>query len=511
MSSRSFLPRLSRRDLLWLPLLPAAPRLRAQAGPFVLPEGVPRDGATPATTAIQAIIDRCHAAGGGEIVFPPGKYLSGTLHLRDRVALTLQPGAIVTGSPRLDDYPVERDAIASYTSNYTERCLIRADGARDIAIRGEGTIDGSGAAFAGPYKVRPYLMRFIGCRGVHIEGVTLQNSAMWVQHYLDCEDVRIDGVRVRSRRPRVNNDGIDIDSCRRVRISDCDIDSGDDAIVLKATAASPCRDVVVTNCVLSTLANAFKLGTESNGGFDNIVFSNSTIYNTRLAGIALEMVDGGRLARVSISGITMRDVACPIFVRLGNRARPIAEGDAKPGMGSLSGIMISGVQAESETSTICSITGLPGHPVEDVLLEDIRLLVAGGGAAAPDRPVPEQAEAYPEGSMFGPLPAYGLYCRHVRGLTLDRVALRAAKSDARPALVVDDCERVALTAMEGSAGSAPLIDLRDGRGVRIRESQLALKLSGAATHDVAIASDEAGEPAVQAGAEVPAGAWRRVR
>ncbi|MEO6830092.1 MAG: glycosyl hydrolase family 28 protein, partial [Acidobacteriaceae bacterium] len=288
----------SRRSLFMLPVLAAVPYLAGESKSHSVPTGVAGDGVTLDTRAIQAAIDRCAAAGGGVVLFPAGHYLIGTLHLRDHVTLMLEAGAVLLGSKHLEDYPILHDTIPSYTSAYTERCLIRADGVKDIAIKGAGTIDGNGAAFTGEYKVRPFLLHFVACHGVHILEVTLQNPAMWTQHYLECEDVLIDGIRVRSRRPGVNNDGIDVDSCRRVRIANCDVNAGDDAIVLKATTNSPCRDVVVTNCILSTLSNAFKIGTETNGGFDNIVFSNSVIYDTEFAGIALETVDGADLTRV---------------------------------------------------------------------------------------------------------------------------------------------------------------------------------------------------------------------
>jgi polygalacturonase len=422
------------------------------------------------TRAIQSAIDQCGASGGGPVLVPPGRYLTGTLRLRDRVTLELEGGAEILGSPRLEDYPVVQDSVRSYTYNYTERCLIRADGVTDCGIRGAGVINGNGAAFAGAYTVRPYLLRFIACKGVRMEGITLRDSAMWVQHYLDCEDVYIDGIRVRSRRNHVNNDGIDIDSCRRVRISNCDIDAGDDAIVLKATAAAPCRDVVVANCILSTLCSAFKLGTESNGGFDNIVLTNTVIHNTRLAAIALETVDGGELSRVSISNVMMRDVGCPIFVRLGNRARPVMDGDPKPGWSTLSGVTIRGVQATSNSKIGCSITGLPGHPVENVLLDDVRIVAPGGGDdAMAAREIPERPEAYPEYSMFGPLPAHGLYCRHVRGLSLNRVSFSTAMADRRPALVADDVDGLRIEDLEGYAPetAAALTKFRNVRRLRI--------------------------------------------
>lgn len=505
----------SRRSLFMLPAMAAAPQLVAQSGTSLTPTGARGDGVTLDTRAIQAAIDRCAAVGGGAVALPAGRYLTGTLRLKDHVTLVLEAGAVLLGSKRLGDYPVQKDMISSYTSNYTERCLIRADGASDIAITGAGMIDGNGAAFTGSYLVRPYLMRFVECRGVHISGITLQNPAMWTQHYLACEDVLIEGIRVRSRRPRVNNDGIDVDSCRRVRIANCDIDAGDDAIVLKATTSSPCRDVVVTNCILSTLCNAFKLGTESNGGFDNIVFSNSAIYGTELAGIALETVDGGDLRRVSISNIVMRDTRYPIFLRLGNRARPVSESSPRPGIAAFSGVMIRGVIADASSPFGCLIAGLPDHPIEDVVLEDIQLTTPGGGTQGEaGRQIPERATAYPEAMMFGTLPASGVYCRHVRGLSLNRISLRTARPDSRPALVADDVDDLAISGLSGPAAGIPLIEFHDVRHARIRETRTSggnqelLKVSGSGSQDIAITSDQEERPLITSDTDVGAKSWR---
>jgi len=186
--------------------------------------------------------------------------------------------------------------IRSYTDNYTDKSLIYAEGASNIVILGRGVIDGQGAAFRGPYKMRPYLIRVTNCRNVLVSDVTILNSPMWVQHYLASDEIEIRNVSVHSL-VNANNDGIDIDGCSKVRVSDCEIVSGDDAIVFKGTLNRPCRDIAVTNCILSTRCNALKLGTESNGGFENIVVSNCTIYETDLAGIAVEMVDGGLRGR----------------------------------------------------------------------------------------------------------------------------------------------------------------------------------------------------------------------
>jgi polygalacturonase len=450
--------------------LAAAPSASRAIRPSVLDVreyGAKGDGARLNTKAIQNAIDACAQAGGGTVLFPAGVYLSGTIVLKAHVTLDLDSGATLLGSKDLRDYPSHVPALRSYTDTYTEKSLIFAEGVEDVAIRGRGVIDGQGAAFKGPYKVRPYTMRFVSCRNVSVTGVTIKDSPMWVQHYLACDEVDIRGISVHSR-VNGNNDGIDIDGCQRVRISDCEITSGDDAIVLKSTADRPCKDVVVTNCVLSTRCNALKLGTESNGGFENIAISNCTIYDTRLAGIAIEMVDGGILDRVTVSNITMNGVGAPIFIRLGDRARPFVTGGPRPPVGKLRNVSISGVTAVGAGKTGCAIAGLPDNAIENVTLDNIRLTFAGGGKASDaHREVPENASGYPEHSMFGTLPAYGFYCRHVKNLTLRGIQTSLAQPDERPALVLDDVEtaELASSAFTSASEAEPCI-----RFVQVRDA-----------------------------------------
>jgi polygalacturonase len=375
------------------------------------------------------------------------------VYLKSNVSLYLERGAVLLGSKNLEDYPVTIAQYRSYTDNYTERSLLYGENLENVGLEGAGTIDGQGAAFKGPYKVRPYMIRMIGCRNVTTSGLTLRNSPMWVQHYLACDNVYVCGLTVSSR-VNANNDGINIDSCDRVRIADCDISSGDDAIVLKSTSARVCRNVTVANCVLSTLCNALKLGTESNGGFEDIAISNCVVYDTRLAGIALEMVDGGVLDRVTVTNVTMNKVGAPVFVRLGNRARPFQEKMAKPGMGRLRNVIISNVQASGGGKAGCSITGLPKHLVEHITLENIRLWFEGGGTREDARrPVPEVPDKYPEYSMFGVLPAYGFYCRHARKMTFHNVEVYAPKEEERLPLVTDDVEDLTVSGSSNLGGA----------------------------------------------------------
>ena len=256
--------------------------------------GARGDGASMDTAAIQRAIDACAASGGGTVYFPPGRYVSGTLILRSHVTLHLEAGAVLLGSKSLADYPSTIPKLRSYADIYTERSLLYAENLDNIAIHGRGTIDGQGAAFHGEYKVRPFLIRMVDCRDISIRDIRLRDAAMWALHLLACDDVAIDGVSLRSR-VNPNNDGIDVDSCRRVRISNCEISTIDDNIVFKSCTDRPCQEIAVVNCVLSTDCSALKLGTESNGGFEDIAISNCTIYDTRGTGIAVLLVDGGLL------------------------------------------------------------------------------------------------------------------------------------------------------------------------------------------------------------------------
>jgi polygalacturonase len=383
------------------------------------------------------------------VYVPPGRFLSGTLVLKSNVTLELEAGATLLGSTNPRDYPPHRPALRSYTDYYVCQSLIYGENLERIGIRGRGTIDGQGAAFPwGEYRDRPYLIRLVNCRDVRVEGVFLRNSAMWMQHYLACQRVVIDGLTVWNHSAH-NNDGIDLDACRDCIVRDSRFDADDDAICLKSTLERPCENVVISNCIASSHCNAIKMGTESNGGFQNVTITNCTIEAPReskpingtqrgLAGIALESVDGGRLDGVAISNITIRDVAVPIFMRLGNRARPFTHDGPKPPVGTFRNVTITGVVATGMSTVGCAIAGIPGHKIENVCLADLNLQFEGSGPKPSAKPVPENETKYPESRMFGPLPAYGFYCRHVEGITFSNIRLRTDQPDPRPALVTDD-------------------------------------------------------------------------
>jgi hypothetical protein len=272
--------------------------------------------------------------------------------------------------------------------------------------------------------------------------------------------------------------------------------------------------VVVSGCVLRSTCNALKMGTESNGGFQNVVLTGCTIYDTRLAGVALEIVDGGALDRIVVSDLAMTGVGAPIFLRLGNRARPFQEGMATPGLGSMKNVTISNIEATGANPTGCAIAGLPEARIENVTLSNIRLSFAGGGTAEQaSRAIPEEVEKYPEYAMFGRLPAYGFYCRHVDGLTLANIQLQLAGPDKRHAVVFDDVRNATVDGLNAawSSGAVPSLRLTDVQDVWIRGSRPApgtdvfLKVQGAKTEGVTLMGNDLRgvKKAVEADAGVP--------
>lgn len=457
--------------------------------------GAKPDGKALCTQAIQKAIDACAAAGGGTVRLAGGQFLCGAILLKSHVTLYVERGATLLGSPHPADYPEDPHAFVSrFTAEHGRCSLITAEKTENVAIEGGGTIDGQGwgkemtaligSIRAGKTKkgMRPLVLRFSECRNVKVRDITLKRSAFWMQNYLACEDVLIEGVTVENVGP-TNTDGLDLDGCKDVRVANCRFISRDDSLCLKSTSDRPCENVVVTNCILSSPCNAIKCGTDSTGGFVNVNVSNCVVRDSG-GGISLELVDGGRLERVIVSDINMHRVANPIFVRLGNRGR----GQEKPTPGVLRSVIIRNVQADEVTNlTGCSITGQPGHPVENVALESIRITFKGGGARDDaTRDVPEWPERYPEFFMFtaegvemfknreaGRLPAYGFWVRHARNVRLAHLDLRFEQPDARPALLFDDAQDVKvfdLTA-QSVAQTPALIWLRQTDGVLIAGCQ----------------------------------------
>ena len=404
--------------------------------------GATGDGETLDTKAIQDAIDSCSAAGGGTVDFPGGRYLTGSLFIKDNVTLNLRHDALLTGSTDIGHYS-NPDAYVDGAGCRRGWALIVAADSHSVGITGEGAIDGCGAAFAEAPE-RPMLLRFIRSKRIRVEGVSLQNAGAWASHYFQCRDVSISEVTIKSRCAH-NNDGIDIDSSSDVTITGCNIDTGDDAICFKTTSEQPCRDVVVSDCDLSSDWGAIKFGTESMGDFERFRISDCRIRDTDGGGIKIFSVDGARISDIVLHDITMDQVDMPLFIRLGRRLRTYRPGDKPQEPGSIRNVTLRDVEAVTVDkghvfpATGAFITGTPDLLVEDVEISCVAISLAGGGAQEHSEVEPPELETeYPEYRSFGVLPSHGLYCRHARGIMVDHLHVETREPDGRPAILLQD-------------------------------------------------------------------------
>lgn len=419
--------------------------------------GAKNDTTVLSTAAIQQAIDQCAEAGGGRVVVPAGNYKTGTIILRSHVDLHLETGATLYGSTDLKDYFAMKTDYLSLRTQTSTIQLIFADKVENVSISGRGTIDGRGAAFKkltwnDEGITRPHLLRFIQSRDISVSDVTLRNSGCWMQHYLACDRLQIRGIKVYNRN-NYNNDALDLDGCHDVIVSDMIADSDDDGITLKSTSPRLCENITIQNCIVSSHCNAIKLGTETNGGFRNINISNCVVkpsedQSTQFFGdpskrgtstISLEITDGGTLENVHIANIVAEGTESPIFIRLGNRARGYAEGVPVTKVGRIKGVHLSNITVTGAGATGCSITGLPGHPVEDIWLSDITISQQGGCKQI-EVPADEKEKDYPEATMWGLLPAKGFFVRHARNVNFRNIMVTTTLPDERPEFIKDDVE-----------------------------------------------------------------------
>ncbi|MEP3388345.1 MAG: glycosyl hydrolase family 28 protein [Reichenbachiella sp.] len=432
------------------------------------------DGKTFATQAIQEAIDKASDKGGGKVIIPDGTFLSGTIVLKSNVELYLEEGAVLLGSIDIQDY----DRIKN------DHALIIARDQKDIMISGKGVINGrgqelalamdslhhSGNAIDKGYNHRrlrpagrPNLIKMSNCSNVKITDIKAMNGTNWVIRLDKCDQLVIDRIHIDSD-AFWNNDGIDIEDCKNVRITNSYVNAADDGICLKSNdPQSYCDQVYIANNTVRSSASAIKFGTRSNGGFKNIVIEDITIYDTFRSALAFEAVDGGVIENITATNVFAVNTGNAIFIKLGHRN---VDGE----IGSIRNITIKNldVHIPFETPDLkykirgpqlpffhnpfpASISGLPGHDVENVTIEDVSISYPGRadrGYAHMDLwrldDVPENESQYPEFSMFGELPSWGFYVRHVNGLKLKNVRLSVRDVDFRPAYVFDDVKNLTL-------------------------------------------------------------------
>lgn len=431
--------------------------------------GAVGDGKTLDHTAINRAIDSCVAHGGGRVVLPAGTYLCGSIRLKSNVELHISAGATILAAPGSmkaydESEPWKGPAYQDGGHTYFHNSLIWAVGQQNVSITGRGTIDGKGLTKKDTEKGGNLQGGSIGtgdkaialkeCRNVLIRDITIFRGGHFAIIMTGCDLGTVDNVTIDT-----NRDGVDIDCCKYLTVSNCKINTpSDDALVLKSSYALKrpvlCEHIAVTNCVITgykmgTLLDGtyvpekvnwvcgrFKLGTESNGGYRNIALSNCTFMYS--SGLAFEEVDQGLMENVVVSNITMSHVHhYPIYITTGCRNRGPKE---RTTVSTGADIQISNVIADDVDSLAgIIVTGMPDQPLRNITLNNIRITYRGGGTAdLAKREYREQGTNYPEPRFAGPTPAYGLYARHVDGLDVNHVTFRTEKTDYRPAVMLDD-------------------------------------------------------------------------
>lgn len=484
--------------------------------------GAAGDGKTVDSPAINRAVDAAATAGGGAVVFPAGIYLSFSIRLRSHVQLRLEPGSVILaadsplpgqttgydgGTYDAAEPKTAWDAYQDYGHNHWHNSLIWGEGLENCSIVGPGLIWGRGLSNGRTTVTLGY--RFVAeqpgvgnktvalknCRNVLLRDFAILKGGHFGLLLTGVDNLTIDNLTIDTDR-----DGMDIDCCRNVRVSNCSVNSPwDDGICPKSSFAlgyaRSTDNVTITNCYVTgcyelgtvidgsfkrftseTMAKdhpyqtgRIKCGTESNGGFRNITISNCVFDGCQ--GLALESVDGALLEDIAISNITMRDVvSCPLFFRLGARLR----GPQGTKVGTLRRVLVNNLVSYNTASRISSIvSGIPGYSIEDIKISDVYVEHVGGASpeSANIKP-PEDAQAYPEPSMFGTMPAQGFFFRHVRHLEVSHTEVQPVVPDPRPAFYLEDVERadfVAVTAPQGP----PAFSLHDVSDFRVRISRAA--------------------------------------
>lgn len=428
--------------------------------------GAKGDGVNLDSKAINKAIEKAAEQGGGTVYIPGGKYLSGSVRLKSHISLFIDQGATIIAAPVTaeNNYNQEEESISTKYQDsghsHWKNSLIWAYDMEDISIVGSGLIDGrnlyadwvKGSTMNANKAISMYR-----CKNVTIRDISILHGGWFAILATGVDNFTLDNVKMDT-----NRDGVDIDCCKNVHVSNCYVNSPyDDGICLKSTFAlgyaRSTENVTINGCQVSgydegtfldgtykRTKNAkygtqptgrIKLGTESNGGFKNVTISNCVFDYCR--GLALETVDGALLEDVTISNITMRDIVNdPVFMRIGERMR----GPEGVAVGKLHRIKVNNVMVyNANPSYTCTLSGTPGNDIEDVELSNITMYY-GGGSSTTDvfKDIPEVEKNYPEPGMFGTIPAYGLFVRHAKNIRIENFELYTINPDKRPAFLFND-------------------------------------------------------------------------
>lgn len=417
--------------------------------------GAKGDAVTLNTKAFQAALDACNKSGGGTVLVTGGKFLTGTIYLRSNVCLQIDAGAALLGSSNIQDYATNTDRNMYRGEPMMDRCLIFASDVKNISIVGIGKIDGQGKLFPNvgdPQKNRPKLIRLLNCANIRVRDVTLESPASWTTEWRYCSDIVVDGITIFSQANR-NGDGLDFDGCTDVRVSNSSFNTSDDSICLQTSLIEkPCTNVVITNCVFSSKWAGIRIGLLSRGDFENVVVNNCIFYNHRDSGLKIQMCEGGEMKNMIFSNLVMKNVPRPVFMTFTKQNAWVDANNEDRPMKRMNNFQFNNIIVETALGgKNCSFifTGLPGHPIENITLNNIRAVFPGGGT-------PEDAKnalaEFTKENLYGhwpeykklkkTVPSFGLYMRHIKGVRINDVEFTTIEKDDRPPIVLMDVIKI---------------------------------------------------------------------
>jgi hypothetical protein len=502
------------RELLAEPSRPVGPAHDLGARVYNIRDyGAKGDTLSLDTTAVQKAIDACTQDGGGTVLVPAGTFQIGTVELKSHVTLHIAAAGKLLGSAdgkqyhSVDAIPLRGDT----TLEDGNWALLFAVNAKNVAIEGPGTIDGQGAQFHPAVRgqtppsglggnKRPYHVLAYRCEDLCIRNISLLDCAYHSVRVIQSQRVHLDGIYIHNR-VNGNNDGFHFISAEHVTLSNCIIESQDDACAMFGS----CKNITITNSSFSTRWSVFRFG---GGTAENITVSNCLLYEVDGCPIKFQGDPGSRFENISFSNLVLKDVTGPISISIGGRLPPPNDkvpvvarnisfsnihGTVTTNPPQLSESTVTSAYNPGETHSCIVLNCINDSILENISFDNIHLTFGGGGTAE-DAARRDMPQIFGEYFRLGPMPAYGLYARNVRGLTLQNVRFQVATQDLRPALIFDHVQDSAINGLsvQGDLSAESVLRFIDSKDVLLTATRLLtsaatfLQVEGAANERITI-------------------------
>lgn len=406
------------------------------------------------TAAIQDAINQTSAA-GEILVFNKGTYLTGLLEMKDNTAIEFETGTAIIGSSQLSDYEGSAELFVDAVGSQRGRCLLYAHSKQNISLKGSCVIDGRLHNFSKDlpgYAKRPFLLNFINCKNITLDGILFKNSPAWMLCISKCNGFTIENVTIFSRTGG-NNDGIDINSSQNGVIRNCVIDTDDDAVCIKSTYDSPCENILIEDCMLCTNWGAFKIGTESMGDIKNIHIRNCFMHDVKGGAIKILSADGANISDIIVENITFLDVTGPIFITNGNRLRSYYETNTRTVAGKISNVTIKNISGNVKNAlkhdaskvlnphpAVIAMTGMANTKLENITLSNIDLIFESGEFTASEK-ISEIGSGYPEFNRIGIPPASKIFAINIDNLIMDNVSIELENTSSLPEVILENVNK----------------------------------------------------------------------